>query len=101
MSRSVTLCLLLRDGRAGDVLLLLVVLVPDRPFFFFVGELLSRSGTFTVRVIVLVLPLGVVPLSLSSGSASTVTLMRQGLSMCSVTVFDGDVGISVSLLFLR
>lgn len=54
------------------------------------GDESCRSGTFMVRVMVLVIRPSE---SMLSGSASTVTLIFQGLRFCSDTVRKGDDGI--------
>jgi hypothetical protein len=56
------------------------------------GEESCRNGTFMVRVMVLVIGPS---RSMSSGSASTVTLIFQGLRFCSETVRKGDEGIAM------
>ena len=71
------------------------------------GDEHCLRGIFTVFVIVQLSALS------SSGSASTVTRIFQGLKVCSVTVLDGEdglkdtypvcvfVGVDCSLLFLK
>lgn len=56
------------------------------------GEESCRNGTFMVRVMVLVIGPS---RSMSSCSASTVTLIFQGLRFCSETVRKGDEGIAI------